>query len=189
MSGGVVGDEEIANELGRLLAGAAAQSGGVMIEIRRVQPGDESLLRDTRLRALADAPAAFGTTLASAQARPNDFWTSQAAGSLGEQPCATWIAVDDRSQGIGMLTGVDGDEAVEVIQVWVAPEHRGTGLIERLFGQVFEWAPRPLITIAVAASNGRARRVYERLGFTVTGERPGIHEPEIELAQSRSRSA
>jgi GNAT superfamily N-acetyltransferase len=167
---------------------ATAQS-GVMIEIRRVQPGDEALLRETRLVALADAPAGFGTTLATAQARPDDFWTMQAGGRLGEQRCATWIAVDERAHGIGMLTGVDSDGAVEVIQVWVAPEHRGTGLIERLFDHLLDWAPQPLITIAVAASKSRARSVYERLGFTVTGERSGVGEREIELAQSRDPSA
>ena len=160
-----------------------------MVDIRRVKPGDEQLLRNTRLHALADAPAAFGTTVASAEARPDDFWAAQVAGRLGDHRCATWIAVDGTGNGIGMLTGVDVEYAVEVIQVWVAPAHRGTGLIEQLFDQLFGWAPRPLIKIAVAASNGRAQRVYERLGFAVTGERPGVREREIELEQTRALSA
>lgn len=99
--------------------------------IRGLIAGDEALLRATRLRALADAPAAFGMTLAAAQARDDEIWTNQAAGRLGTAPCVTWVAVDADGDGVGMLTGVDTGDAVDVIQVWVAPDHRGTGLVER----------------------------------------------------------
>ena len=153
--------------------------------IRRLGRGDERLLRTTRLEALRDAPAAFGTSLEAARSRPDDFWQRQVDGRLGDQPCATWIALDDVGDGVGMLTGVELEGAVEVIQVWVAPDHRGTGLIERLFDALFEWAPHPRVVIAVARSNLRAKRVYERLGFSVEDERPGSREPEIELSQRR----
>ena len=85
-----------------------------------------------------------------------------------------------------MLTGVNTGDAVEVIQVWVAPDHRGMGLVERLFARLFEWAPHERIDISVAAANDRARRAYERLGFQIVGERPGAHGVEIELTQRRS---
>lgn len=154
--------------------------------IRRLGPGDEALLRATRLRALADAPAAFGTTLAAAQARDDEFWTDQVAGRLGTTPCATWVAVDAHHDGVGMLAGVNTGDAVDVIQVWVAPAHRGTGLVGRLFAHLFEWTPHERIDIAVAAANDRARRAYERLGFQVVRERPGVQGVEVELTQRRS---
>jgi ribosomal protein S18 acetylase RimI-like enzyme len=135
---------------------------------------------------LADAPAAYGTTLAAAQTRDGEFWRNQVAGLLGGVPCATWVAVDADGEGVGMLTGVNTGDAVDVIQVWVAPDHRGTGLVERLFAQLFEWTPHERIDIAVAATNDRARRAYERLGFKVVGERPGGQGVEIELTQRRS---
>jgi RimJ/RimL family protein N-acetyltransferase len=158
----------------------------VTLDIRRLDAGDEALLRATRLRALADAPAAFGTTLAAAQARDDEFWTNQVAGRLGSAPCATWVVVDADGDGVGMLTGVNTGDAVDVIQVWVAPDHRGTGLVERLFAHLFEWSPHERIGIAVEAVNDRARRVYERVGFQVVGERPGVQGVEIELTQRRS---
>src|SRR5580765_1132069 len=129
-------------------------------EIRRLGPGDELLLRATRLGALADSPAAFGTTLAEAESRSDDFWHRQVRGHLGDRSCATWVAVDDGGAGVGMLAGIVGDDAVEVIQVWVAPEQRGSGLVEELFDAVLTWAPRDRIDIAVADGNGRARATY-----------------------------
>jgi RimJ/RimL family protein N-acetyltransferase len=59
-------------------------------------------------------------------------------------------------------------------------------LVERLFAHLFEWSPHERIGIAVEAVNDRARRVYERLGFQVVGERPGVQGVEIELTQRRS---
>ena len=40
------------------------------ITVRRVRAEEWERLRETRLRALADAPMAFGATLADEQARP-----------------------------------------------------------------------------------------------------------------------
>jgi RimJ/RimL family protein N-acetyltransferase len=157
-------------------------------EIRRLGPGDEALLRATRLHALADAPEAFGTTFADAQSRDDEFWTAQVGGHLGDQVCATWVAIDDSGAGVGMVTGLESELVVEVIQVWVAPEHRGSGLIEQLFDRVVAWARRERIEIAVAESNARARRVYERLGFIAFRERQGPKELEIELTRPRRRA-
>src|SRR2546430_6729934 len=88
-------------------ARVAARIGFVATHIRRLGRGDERLLRTTRLEALRDAPAAFGTSLEAARSRPDDFWQRQVDGLLGDQPCATWIALDDVGDGVGMLTGVE----------------------------------------------------------------------------------
>src|SRR5215217_4526412 len=47
------------------------------VRIRPVQPGEGPRLRELRLRALADAPDAFGATLAGDEARPPEFWEGQ----------------------------------------------------------------------------------------------------------------
>src|SRR4051812_41972880 len=96
------------------------------VRVRRVAAGDEDLLRTTRLHALADSPAAFGTDLATARGRDDSFWAGQVRGRLGESECATWIAVDSSGAGVGMLAAVVGDDAIDVIQVWVDVAHRGT---------------------------------------------------------------
>jgi len=56
--------------------------------------------------------------------------------------------------------------------VFVWPEHRGQGVVDALFAEVERRAiARGCIRIAldVDAGNGRARRAYERLGFTDSG--------------------
>ena len=153
------------------------------VEVRRVQPGDETLLKTTRLHALGDAPEAFGTTLAYAETRPDEVWSRQVEGWLGDNVCATWVAVDERGDGVGMITGLDEDERTHVIQVWVDGEHRGSGLIERLFDEVLAWSPHDRLDLAVAATNTRAKRVYERLGFVAFGEQDGPRGTELLLTR------
>ncbi|MGY0536566.1 hypothetical protein ACW14X_03545 [Nocardioides sp. YJ-D4] len=51
------------------------------VEVRTIAADDWSLLRNVSLQALADSPDAFRTTLAEAQALPEDFWRQRAEGS------------------------------------------------------------------------------------------------------------
>jgi ribosomal protein S18 acetylase RimI-like enzyme len=125
--------------------------------------------------------------LAEAESRGDEFWRAQVCGTLGERACATWVAVDAAGEGAGMLTGVEQPDRVDVIQVWVDPGRRGSGLVDELFAHLFAWAPHERIDIAIAEDNDRARAVYERLGFEVTAERPGVHGIEIEMTQRRRR--
>lgn len=170
-----------------LRVGGAAHYEMTRVPIRRLDVGDVELLRSTRLRALADAPAAFGTSLAEAEARGVEFWEAQVRGKLGDHVCATWVAVD-AGEGVGMLTGVAQPDAVDVIQVWVDRKWRGSGLIEEMFEALFRWAAPGRIDIAVAKSNSRARAAYERLGFQFVRERPGLHEIEIEMTHVPERA-
>jgi len=44
------------------------------VAVRRVEPDEWQTFRDIRLAALADAPSAYLTTLAEAQAQPDQLW-------------------------------------------------------------------------------------------------------------------
>ena len=50
------------------------------ITVRRVGAEEWERLRVIRLRALTDAPMAFGSTLADEQARSDEFWRGRATG-------------------------------------------------------------------------------------------------------------
>jgi len=142
------------------------------VEVRRLTPDDWRLLRSVRLAALEEAPYAFRTTHAEALAYDEERWRRQAGDRTleGEHPIATFVAVRDDGTGAGMIAGIDRGDCTLVVAMWVAPEHRGTGVFDRLLGAVVAWSPHERVELDVAVGNDRARRAYERHGFVVGGE-------------------
>src|SRR5262249_4141311 len=88
--------------------GWASDSGSLTTEIRRIRPGEGLKLRALRLRALADTPMAFGSTLAREQAFPESVWHERAAGAAAGLGRATFIAAE-ADQWIGLATGLAED--------------------------------------------------------------------------------
>lgn len=143
------------------------------MEVRRVTPDEWETLRDVRLRALADAPDAFGTTHAEAVARPDDWWRAWAATSAGAGTQAMVLAWDGgHAIGIAGVFATD-DGAWQVISMWVDPAARGRGAGRALLDAVVAWAREQdavrRIRLSVTDGNDAARRLYERYGFTETG--------------------
>lgn len=139
--------------------------------IRRVRSSEWEALRDVRLRALADAPDAFGTTHAEALARPEQWWREWAATSAESESQAMVLAWDgDDAVGIA---GVFATEDVwQVISMWVDPRARGGGVGRALLDAVVAWArgqEHRTIRLSVTDGNDGARRLYERYGFRDTG--------------------
>jgi GNAT superfamily N-acetyltransferase len=133
------------------------------VVVRRATSEDWRELRELRLRALADSPDAFLTTLAEAQERSDEEWREWASRSV--------IFVDDVFDGMaGGFVTEEGDAMLW--GMWVAPERRGAGLAEALARAVIDWARgdgRPRVVLWVVIGNVPAERFYERLGFRPTG--------------------
>jgi ribosomal protein S18 acetylase RimI-like enzyme len=143
------------------------------VEIRRVIPDDWQALRDVRLRALADAPDAFGTTHEEAVARPHEWWRDWAAQSAASDQQAMLLAWDGTEPaGIAGVFASD-DGAWQVISMWVDPEARGRGVGRALLDAVVTWArgrdPDRPIKLSVTDGNDDARSLYERYGFVENG--------------------
>lgn len=141
-----------------------------------------------RLRALADAPSAFGSTLAETQARPAEFWQHRAqAGSEGDQQV---LFVAENNDGlVGMAGGMSetDDFVPELISMWVDPRVRGTGLGRQLVAAIVDWARRRgarALQLWVTESNKAAVALYEQSGFQRTGERQPLPSNE-RLAEIR----
>jgi GNAT superfamily N-acetyltransferase len=99
--------------------------------IRRLKPGEWQLLRDIRLRALADAPSAFAATLEPARPSP-DEWQRRARG---------WRSVGDVTfvcDGDGMVVGVRDGADCWLGAMWVAPERRRDGVGTALVNAVID---------------------------------------------------
>lgn len=140
------------------------------ISVDRASAGDWRTLRDVRLRALTEAPYAFGSTLERELAFDESTWRERAAAGR------TFLA-----RRAGQVVGVVGycteegrEDERQLVSMWVDPYARGSGAAELLVAAVREAAAAEgarALTLFVADGNDRARRLYQRLGFRPTGER------------------
>jgi ribosomal protein S18 acetylase RimI-like enzyme len=141
--------------------------------VRRLRTGEADLLRDLRLRALRDAPMAFGSTLAREAAFAPDVWqTRAAAGAAGEEQ-AVFVAEPEAGLAMGRLDD-DDPTAAGLYSMWVAPHARGEGVARALVEAVTGWATERgarTLTTSVAEGNAAAARLYAGAGFTDTGRR------------------
>lgn len=134
--------------------------------IRAADPADWEALRDVRLRALRDAPWAFGSTYEREAAFSPQQWR--------ERTGATFLA-EAGGRVVGMAGGfVNGPALVRLWGMWIEPDARGRGLAEQLVEAVDAWARSIGATeleLAVSEQAPAARRAYARMGFELMPER------------------
>ena len=140
-----------------------------MVLVRATTVTDWQVLREIRLQALRDAPYAFASTHTREAAFGADEWRQRAArdGSF----LAFLPEVSPAGLGGGYLAAPD---TVELISMFVRPQARGRGVGEAIIEAVAGWAIRQgaaTVHLWVTETNKPARMLYERCGFTVTGER------------------
>lgn len=145
-----------------------------MLELRTVEADDWRLWRELRLAALAEAPYAFGSTLAQWQGPGDREERWRARLSI---PGAHDLVVLLDGGPVGMASGVPDEEAAtaELISMWVSPTARGKGVGDYLIQAVERWAVdrgATTLWLSVMPDNHKATALYERHGFTDTGE-PG----------------
>jgi GNAT superfamily N-acetyltransferase len=149
-----------------------------LMEIARLRGGDGGRLRDVRLRALADAPYAFSSSLAREVDLRPEFWEGRVMESeLGEDG-AVFIATED-DHSVGMAGGFfieKGSGVVMLWGMWVDPRARQGGLGQWLVEAVAGWARdagADHVRLAVTDCDEcrPAAALYRKLGFVDTGER------------------
>jgi GNAT superfamily N-acetyltransferase len=156
------------------------------VDVRPFTVEDWRAFRDLRLAALADAPHAFGSTLAREQAFDERDWRARlASGNL-----AIHALVDGSPAGLagGLRPGVyDGDPrsgAAHLVSMWTHPSMRGRGVGAALVERIIEWARAegfPELRLWVVEENASAQRLYARLGFIDTGERAPVRDGDPRL--------
>jgi ribosomal protein S18 acetylase RimI-like enzyme len=141
-------------------------------EIVRIGPDDWRELRDVRLQSLSDAPAAFGATYADWVDATEERWRQR----LLDVPL-TLVARSDTGP-VGVVCGAESAEGVELISMWVAPAHRGTGLAGDLVARVVAWATDRgrATSLTVRDDNAAAIGCYLRAGFVDLGVPDGWPE-------------
>jgi GNAT superfamily N-acetyltransferase len=147
--------------------------------ITQIREADWERLRDVRLRALAQDPAAFIETHANASGFPEERWRERATPRDSQASFA--FERDGRFDGLVSCFVADDPATVFLVAMWVAPELRGTGAARQLVESVLDWSrahDAARVCLSVEGDNPRAARLYEKCGFVETLDPPAFtYEP------------
>ncbi len=138
------------------------------IVVREAMPDDWRTLRDLRLRALQDSPAAFGSTFEREVAFTEADWRDRLSGPSRARAC--WPGT--RAPAVGIGGGYVADDGwLQIVAMWTEPGRRGHGVGRAVLESLVAWAgARGLrVRLDVEADNAGARRAYERAGLRGDG--------------------
>jgi ribosomal protein S18 acetylase RimI-like enzyme len=156
------------------------------METRQAQAVDWNALRQLRLRALADAPDAFASTLEAEVAFPEEVWRQRA----DDGPASATFIAREGGVDVGLVrvfAEPDVPGRMHLVSMWVDPGHRRRGVARALVARAVRWATERRareVSLWVADHNTAARRLYEQLGFRPTTERQPLPS---DPARSESR--
>ncbi len=155
-----------------------------MIAIKPVTPLNVVIFKAVRLRALQDAPHAFGSTYGKESQFADSEWLVRVERMNGERG-AGFLAMDGETAcGIaGSFLDENDPTRAQLISMWTAPTYRQQGIGRLLVKEVLHWAYRRnarTMLLMVTSNNEPAIRFYERLGFTRTGRtEPSPNDPAV----------
>jgi ribosomal protein S18 acetylase RimI-like enzyme len=158
--------------------------------IRVVQDEEWERARDLRLRALADAPESFGSSLAEEERLSHRAWRERMAPS----DSGVWfVEATDDDEFVGMAVGAvdEPSKTAYLFGMWVDPGRRRSGIGKRLVETVIVWArARGAVRIELEVNEltRPAVALYRACGFAPTGHsRPLPSNPSataVEMART-----
>jgi ribosomal-protein-alanine N-acetyltransferase len=99
------------------------------------------------------------------------------------KPAGICLAATTTADVLGYVICSRYDQVWHLMNIAVAPEHRGTGIAGQLIRRLLEEARGELpFTLEVRVSNRRAIGMYERFGFRSAGVRPRYYHDNGEDA-------
>lgn len=164
------------------------------IQIRKLQPGEAALYRETRLACLKNAPDRFGSTYEEEARTPKLKFEVFIEKAASEQ---FMFGAFDQEQ----LIGIVGFERVErqrarhrgeVVQMYVDEHYRGQNIGEKLLRSLIEQAFQlegiEQLQLSVISGNQAAIKLYEKIGFKAFGLQPryfkvGNHYMDLQFMQ------
>jgi GNAT superfamily N-acetyltransferase len=149
--------------------------------IRAATEDEWERIRDLRLRALRDAPDAYGSTYEREAEETEQGWRGWVRGWDGADDQALFVSEEDDGWN-GLALGVRWrahPDLANLYAMWVAPDARRAGRGRALVEAVRAWAAErgaSTLHLCVTDSNEGAATMYERCGFVPTGERSPLRE-------------
>jgi ribosomal protein S18 acetylase RimI-like enzyme len=156
-----------------------------VISIRRMTGADAATYRQARLRALRDAPAAFGSSYARESAMTDAEWAARMERSCDPSRGVSLLALDGETCCgiIGCFRSAEVPYQAEIVSMWVAPEVRRRGVGLRLMEGAEAWARESGLrglALDVTEGNTPAIELYRRCGFELTVQwKPYRNDPRL----------
>jgi ribosomal protein S18 acetylase RimI-like enzyme len=155
------------------------------VELHRLAPDEWRVWRELRLRALAEAPYAFSSTLSewSGNRDTETRWRDR----LTSVPLNLVASLGGEAVGMASATSPQGGE-VELISMWVAPDSRRSGVATALIEAIGEWALAEgaiRVALDVRDDNMSAIDLYTACGFVDVGRshNSGPDSPERRMVR------
>jgi GNAT superfamily N-acetyltransferase len=159
------------------------------MQIRTLESHEVDLHREVRLRALADAPDAFGVVVSEVEAQPMSYWEELTRSVTAPRGQVMFLACEGET-ALGSTYGLldrAQREAGRVGGMWVAPAARRQGIGRALLHAVMAWARGRQLThlgLWAPAHRPAAVALYRQAGFRETGRRgPLPHHPALEIIE------
>ncbi len=145
--------------------------------IRRAGPADAAAYQRARLRALADHPTSFASSVPQEESRPLSEIQAQLDPASENAVFAAFDADDVvATAGIARESWPKLRHRCEVWGVWVAPSHRGKGLARQLMQACIDhaWTLDGVlcVVLGVNVANTSAIALYHSMGFETCGTDP-----------------
>lgn len=141
--------------------------------IRALVTGEGHVLREVRLKALADSPDSFEETAAEAESRSDDYWTDLVDPVSVSDYAQLLVAETDEVVVSMAFVRVDNDRIAHVGSMWVHPSYRLSGIGQKMLDNATAFAQRvgaKSMELWVSAEDPGARQFYEADGYRLTGE-------------------
>jgi len=150
------------------------------IEVRMAREEDWRTIRDLRLRALIDAPDAFGSTHQEEREKDEVAWRSWVIGWSGAEQVT--VLAQDGDAWVGLAVGLRWkpvDDVAHLFAMWVDGAYRGRSIGVAMVEAIAEWAKvtgAETLELRVTEANAPAVAPYRDASFVDTGERSTLRE-------------
>ncbi len=150
-----------------------------MIRYRSLEADEGLLLKQLRLGALKDSPDAFSPTYEENSHHDDSYWLDSAKRAASAPGFELFIAESD-GEPCGLVSASADNKSVGHIgAMWAAPHVRGKGVGKDLLRKAIQFLETENcneIELTVTETNKVAIQLYERHGFTMTGDYEPLRE-------------